>query len=162
MRLPVYHKVSLLDFSFENIKDALVKNSIGKAPVIIEVPGKNQEFAEQILETLYAVLEDLNVHPRIPYPIYVLTKEVITFKDLMIVNHSKSLSNYFNKKIKMLKVREQALLNKTNLRTSRILNHPVRKDLELFHSQRKESRYLNHLSFERNAYLKISKMLDDH
>jgi hypothetical protein len=111
MQLPIYKELFIKKADKDLIKKIFAASSIGRAPIVIKIEHlKDQHTALSIIEDIFR--ENL-VSTKFPYPIYVLSTVENYIGDLNIIANMDNMPKFFQKRDKMLNVKEQNAINKS-------------------------------------------------
>ena len=125
MKIPIFEEILLKGASLENLRAVVVDSRIGKVPCYINLSNYSAIDLEDAVINLEQVILESNLHPRFPYPLYIITTR--TVRSLFpIVRTVKDLPEHYFKKIKRPSNKELQLLNKLSLKVDKI------KNLELY------------------------------
>jgi hypothetical protein len=125
MNLPLLTEIEIHDFAVQALVRKLRDSEVGSKPCFIELEFKQRKYVEPALDNITAALEILEVDPRFPYPLYIITPLVRRFLDLAILNSRSQLPKHFYCKTHRLNSKEQSLLKKTKLLSSKIKNNEL-------------------------------------
>ena len=163
MKIPIFEEVLLKGSSVYDIKDVVTESRIGKVPCYINLSSvtKTEETTEIIMNLEQVILES-GLHPRFPYPLYIITLKTVNSL-FPSVRSVKELPEHYFKKVKRPNNKELQLLNKLSLKVDKIKNLELYKiTQELKDSADSQRRLyvetkelffletLNHLLFEKN------------
>jgi len=103
----------------KNLKEA----HLGENPIAIIASKKlTEDSTRELLLTLKEICDGKHIHPKLPYPIFIVTIFDIQSDHFALVRSKEEITNYYRLKIKKLKKRETHLLGKVKTYTTRI-NH---------------------------------------
>lgn len=121
------------------IENKLRENSIGKIPLYIDSNNfKEDEFYKLLLD-LPLALNNLDVDPRFPYPLYLVTNYIRDHQLLPVVKSVSNLPKHFFLKTKKIQNKESHLLKKVEILQTRISNISIdEKYLQLSSSFKKQ------------------------
>ena len=160
MAFPVYPKNSL-KISSDSDLGLLINNEINlRFPVIIEFISSSQEEDTKLIQHLQKRLNDLNVNPGFPYPIYAITTsepdQTITFTCLRSKNE---IPKFFLQKDGRLNLKESNLLDKIKLLQQETFNCSSVENMKIIKKYAYSHRLINSLDQERTSYLNLLKRL---
>ncbi|MCP4912006.1 MAG: hypothetical protein GY909_02715 [Oligoflexia bacterium] len=152
MRLPVFQSIDCTEYSKPSLHEAFLKSGLGSFPLYIYLDLKDKEKVLEALETILDLINEMKVNIKFPYPFYVVTPVVDTYEGLMVINNTSQLPKHFVKRIKRLKNREMALLNKSKLILDRLNNHNLEEDIEKIKARSYQNKELYNLTKEYSFY----------
>jgi hypothetical protein len=161
LKLPVLHKVEIEKFELGAVLTALKKEYAGEVPCVITLELEDIGEIKDALEIIVIALSTLNIHPRFPYPLYIITDKIQHHPDLCLIKKAEDIPEHFVKRLKKIKGREQALLNKTQTILERIQNHPVSEEHEYIKHYFHGRRELKDLSHQVYFFERILKKLQE-
>ncbi len=161
MKIPIFEEILLKGFSINDLKAVVEDSRIGKVPCYVNLSNYSSNDLEEAIMNLEQVILDHSIHPRFPYPFYVITaKSVRTI--LPSVRSVKELPEHYFKKVKRPNNKELQLLNKLSLKVDKIKNlqlYKIAQELKdsgdsqrKLYVETKELHFLetiNHLLFEK-------------
>ncbi|TNF01219.1 MAG: hypothetical protein EP326_04880 [Deltaproteobacteria bacterium] len=122
MRIPIYEEITADNFDLPFLCDLFSSKKIGKIPMYIILHQLHGDELQAALTNITEALIMLNIHPRVPYPLYVVTKEIPNHKDLLIVPSVEALPRHFHNKARRLRSKELALLSKCSILSKKVSN----------------------------------------
>lgn len=122
MRIPIYEEVTADNFDLSFLCDLFSKKKMGKVPMYIVLHHLHGEELDQALTNITEALIMLNTHPKVPYPFYVVTKEISHHKDLSVVPSVDDLPRHFHNKARRLRSKELSLLSKCSMLSKKVNN----------------------------------------
>ena len=125
MNLPLLTEIEIHDFEVQALVKKFEEFEVGSKPCYLELEFKQRKYVEPALDNITAALELLGIDPRFPYPLYIITPLVRRFLDLAILNSRAQLPKHFFCKSHRLNSKEQSLLKKTKLISSKIKNNEL-------------------------------------
>lgn len=160
MAFPVYPKNSL-KISPESDLGLLINNEINlRFPVIIEFISSSFEEETKLIKHLQNRLNDLNVNPGFPYPIFAITtfepNQSITFTCLRSKNE---IPRFFLQKDGRLNLKESNLLDKIKLLQQENFNSTSLENMKIIKKYAQAHRLINSLDQERKSYLNLLNRL---
>lgn len=161
MKIPIFEEVLLKGSSLKDILNIVEDSRIGKVPCYINLTNYSAEDLNTTLLNLEQVILDTALHPRFPYPLYIITTKTLNTL-FPTVRNVKQLPEHYFKKIKRPNNKELQLLNKLMLKVDKIKNLQLYKITEQLkhsadsqkklYSETKELYFLeklNHTLFEK-------------
>lgn len=129
MQLPNYKELFIKKADKELIKKLFAASSIGRAPVVIKIDHlkTTQHNAISIIEE---ILKQNMISSKFPYPIFLLSTVDNYQGDLNIIHDLNELPKFFDKKEKMLNVKEQNLLAKVRIYQTKLFNTNIPQQME--------------------------------
>ncbi len=125
MKIPIFEEILLKSSSLEDIHEMVDDSRIGKVPCYINLSAYSSDDLEDVVMNLEQVILENALHPRFPYPLYIITARSV--KSLFpSVRSVKELPEHYFKKVKRPNNKELQLLNKLSLKVDKI------KNLELY------------------------------
>ena len=125
MKIPIFEEILLKGISVNDLKAVVEDSRIGRVPCYVNLSNYQTDDLETLIMNLEQVVLDHSLHPRFPYPFYIITtKSVRTI--LPSVRTVKDLPEHYFKKVKRPNNKELQLLNKLSLKVDKI------KNLELY------------------------------
>jgi hypothetical protein len=125
IKIPVFEEIVINDFTEDKLRDTIAQSRIGKVPCYINLISLNKAEIEAFIITLELILLEYNIHPRFPYPLYIISpaplKSICPW-----VRSLKDLPDHYFKRVKRASNKELQLLNKLSLKVDKI------KNLELY------------------------------
>ncbi len=125
MRIPIYEEITADDFDLSFLCDLFATKKIGKIPMYIVLHHLHGEELETAMSNITEALIMLNIHPKIPYPLYIVTREVSHHKDLSVVRSVEELPRHFHNKARRLRSKELALLSKCSILSKKLVNQNI-------------------------------------
>ncbi len=148
MKLPVFEEIKTNDYSISALVRLLHKAGAGKTALYIHLTATQIDAAHEQADNIAQALEELGVHPKLPYPFYLISPVLKHHPLLTIISIEQDLPAHFRKKTKRLKNKEQSLLNRVKLVSEKLTNidlNELDQDVKL---QMKEHRKLYKLTKE--------------
>lgn len=125
MKIPIFEELLLKGPTLNDVKLVVEDSRIGKVPCYINLTNYAPNDLETLIINLEQVILENALHPRFPYPLYLITaKSIRTI--LPSVRSVKELPEHYFKKVKRPNNKELQLLNKLALKVDKI------KNLELY------------------------------
>ena len=125
MKIPIFEEILLKGFSINDLKAVVEDSRIGKVPCYVNLSNYNSDDLEVAIMNLEQVILENSLHPRFPYPFYLITSKTINTV-FPSVRSVKELPEHYFKKVKRPNNKELQLLNKLSLKVDKI------KNLELY------------------------------
>lgn len=155
MKIPIFEEILLKGSALQDIQLVVEDSRIGKVPCYINLTNYQGADLETAIINLEQVILDASLHPRFPYPLYVITtKSVRTI--FPSVRSVKDLPEHYFKKVKRPNNKELQLLNKLSLKVDKIKNlqlYKITQDLKdsadtqrRLYAETKELHFLEHLN----------------
>lgn len=162
MKLPVIQQINITNFDLPSLKEAFHNQKVGSLPLYLEISSLEKTVVEKKLLLIKEALDSLKLNSFFPYPFYIINALNIKIEGLNTLDSVIKLPKHYIFKIKRVKNREQALLNKSQIIIERINNHPLREELDLIHDQRIKNKLLKELTKETSIYHKILRNIKNH
>ena len=125
MKIPIFEEVILKGISVNDLNIVVDNSRIGKVPCYVNLTNYASDDLETVIINLEQVILSNSLHPRFPYPFYIITLK--TMRSIFpSVRSVKDLPEHFFKKVKRPNNKELQLLNKLSLKVDKI------KNLELY------------------------------
>ncbi len=131
MKIPIFEEILLKGIQLMDLKDAITNSKIGKVPCYINLSETRLEEMETMVINLEQVILEAGLHPRFPYPLYLITKKSI-HSLLPSVRSVRDLPEHYFKKVKRPNNKELQLLNKLSLKVDKIKNLELYQIMEEF------------------------------
>lgn len=125
MKIPIFEEILLKGFNINDLKSVVEDSRIGKVPCYVNLSNYSSDDLETAIMNLEQVILENSLHPRFPYPFYVITSKTIN-TIFPSVRSVKDLPEHYFKKVKRPNNKELQLLNKLSLKVDKI------KNLELY------------------------------
>lgn len=156
MKIPIFEEILLKGTSIDNVREVVDDSRIGKVPCYINLSHYQANDLETVIINLEQVILENALHPRFPYPLYLITARSV--KTLFpSVRSVKDLPEHYFKKIKRPSNKEMQLLNKLSLKVDKIKNlelYKISQDLKdtsdaqkKLYTETKELYFLETLNF---------------
>ena len=162
MKIPIFEEILLKGSKFEEIETIFKDSRIGRVPCYLNLSNFKPEEVKNILLNIEQVILELALHPRFPYPFYIIA-QASTNTIIPTVRSVKDLPEHYFKKIKRPNNKELQLLNKLTLKVDKIKNFELYKisqslkesagPQKILYKETKELYFyekLNSLFFEKN------------
>ncbi len=164
MKIPIYTEVSfegLNQLDLGDIRKALQKAKVGVLPSYIVTHHFAQAELFSFLTLLAQALDELKMTERFPYPLYIISTQMVSHSRFFIAPNVESLPVHFFKKVKRLKPKEQLLLSKIVVMGEKIVNVNLVSKLASVKKQAKLNRELANVCHELNSYDLMLEQLKD-
>tara|TARA_Y100000590_G_scaffold470775_1_gene670210 strand:- start:26406 stop:26951 length:546 start_codon:yes stop_codon:yes gene_type:complete len=125
MAIPSIQEIKILDYEVQTLVEQFKKFEVGQRPCFIELDLEQRKYIEPALDNIMAALEVLSIDPRFPYPLYIITPFVLKFLDIPILANKNLLPSHFFCRGQRLNSKEQSLLKKTKMLSSKIKNNEI-------------------------------------
>ncbi len=125
MKIPIFEELLLKGPTLADVKAVVEDSRIGKVPCYINLTNYTGNNLDTLVVNLEQVILECALHPRFPYPLYLITSKSIR-TILPTVRTVKELPEHYCKKVKRPNNKELQLLNKLSLKVDKI------KNLELY------------------------------
>lgn len=156
MKIPIFEEILLKGPSIQDIQYVVEDSRIGKVPCYINLTNYSLDNLQTVLINLEQVILEAALHPRFPYPLYIITTK--TVRTLFpTVRSVKDLPEHYFKKVKRPNNKELQLLNKLSLKVDKIKNlqlYKISEELKnsadtqkKLYVETKELHFLEHLNF---------------
>ena len=123
MNLPVYNEIKLDLNDPERIYQELKESRAGKSPCFIKMTELSEDKLKFTLSIVSSQLEQLNIDPKIPYPIYIITDVKLEHDDFSLVPSEGLLPSYYKIRVKQPGTKESALIQKIQILSEKIRNY---------------------------------------
>ncbi|WP_127715891.1 hypothetical protein [Halobacteriovorax sp. HLS] len=132
MRIPIYEELILNQYNVEYLREELGKSKLGLIPMYTSLHLISDKERPTAAMNIEQVLKELEIHPRYPYPFYIISETPIRSISITVVEHVQNLPLHYFKKAKRLKNKELALLNKATLLAEKVVNNDLyQKEIDL-------------------------------
>jgi hypothetical protein len=125
MKIPIFEEILLKGININDLQAVVADSRIGKVPCYINLSNYTADDLETAIINLEQVILDNFIHPRFPYPFYLITAKLVR-TIIPSVRSVKDLPEHYFKKVKRPNNKELQLLNKLSLKVDKI------KNLELY------------------------------
>ncbi|MBC7712654.1 MAG: hypothetical protein H7177_04920 [Rhizobacter sp.] len=125
MKIPIFEEVLLKGISVNDLQKVVEDSRIGKVPCYVNMTNYSADDLETLIINLEQVILTNALHPRFPYPFYIITSKALK-TIIPSVRSVKDLPEHYFKKVKRPNNKELQLLNKLSLKVDKI------KNLELY------------------------------
>jgi hypothetical protein len=159
MAIPLLEELQLKQYDQDYLMEVLTRSRINKAPVFIKLKTEDRGEAIEQLKNLRESLRKLKIHPRFPYPIYILTALFDYYDDFIVMRDEKEITSHFKIKSKRPNNREQLILNKVNLVVEKVNNLDIDGRYQSVIDNKESVKKLYKLSKESWYYEKILREL---
>lgn len=160
MKLPVFEEVKTSDFSVTALLKLLHRYGAGKSPLFVHLTAKDPETAQTQADHIAKALRELGVHPQLPFPCYIITTQLKSHSELVVVSEERYLPSHFNKKPKRLKNKEQSLLNRVRLVADKLTNQDLVELDSHMNREMEEHRVLYRATRENHFLEQLAKGLN--
>ncbi|MDO9182682.1 MAG: hypothetical protein Q7U04_09750 [Bacteriovorax sp.] len=141
MKIPIFEEILLSEVTPEKLRTIVSDSRIGKVPCYLNLSNLNKEATEQMVVNLAQIILEHNIHPRFPYPLYIVS--TISVKSIFPwVRTVKDLPEHYFKKVKRPSNKELQLLNKLSLKVDKIKNLELYKIINEFRDSTESQRKL--------------------
>ncbi len=159
MKLPILQEIRTNDFELHHLEVLFQKIGVGHVPCYINLESKNKPSTFKALQNIKDTLNKIKIHPRFPYPVYIITKLINNFDDLPLIRDLKELNQYYPQKMKRLQEKEMCLLGKSHISIKKITNHNLYQEHLFIKTQINDQKELRNLAHETGFYCQILKKL---
>lgn len=129
MKIPIFEELILKGSSLQDLQLLVDDSRIGKVPCYINLTHYTPDDIDSLIMNLEQIILEAAIHPRFPYPLYIITKKVV--RSLFpSVRSVKDLPEHYFKKIKRPNNKELQLLNKLSLKVDKIKNLQLYKIIQ--------------------------------
>lgn len=129
MKIPIFEEILLKGSTLQDLKAVVDDSRIGKVPCYINLTNYAAADLENAIMNLEQVILEAAMHPRFPYPLYIITTK--TVRTLFpTVRSVKDLPEHYFKKVKRPNNKELQLLNKLSLKVDKIKNLQLYKIIQ--------------------------------
>lgn len=141
MKIPIFEEITIKGTSLEDLHAVLSQSRIGKVPTYINLTTTSSTDLDYLVMNLEQVILDLSLHPRFPYPLYLITTKPVRGL-FATVRSVKELPDHYFKKVKRPNNKELQLLNKLALKVDKIKNLELYKIMEDFRDSADDQKLL--------------------
>ena len=160
MRIPIYEELILKHYTLDYLREKIGECKIGLVPMYTSFHNISEKERPTAALNIEQILKELEIHPKFPYPFYIISETPINSITISVFNKVENLPIHFFKKAKRLKNKELALLNKSTLLAEKVINNDLyAKDEDLLKGYQGQ-KTLYRASKELNFYEKILFDLD--
>lgn len=129
MKIPIFEELLLKGSSLTDIQSVVDDSRIGKVPCYINLSHYAPADVETAIMNLEQVILEASLHPRFPYPLYIITSKAVRTL-FPTVRSVKELPEHYFKKVKRPNNKELQLLNKLSLKVDKIKNLQLYKIIQ--------------------------------
>jgi hypothetical protein len=162
MKLPIYENLLLKTSDKTEIWKLLENINFGEVPVYVELGAIDLSDLYQALEHIAEYLDNFNINPKFPYPIYIVTHFINSHPVFPIIEDLNQLPSFFKKSNKRLINKDILALKKNNTFASRIRNQNIYLNSKAIKTGFQKQRQLLTKSYEAQFYSKIIKEIKSH
>jgi hypothetical protein len=121
MKIPIFEEILVKGTSVPELRACLEDTRIGRVPCFINLSNHKPDDLAALVINLEQVLLQSALHPRFPYPLYLVTGKFIEslFPTVRVI---KDLPEHYFKKVKRPNNKEIQLLNKLSLKVDKLNN----------------------------------------
>ncbi|MCB9061840.1 MAG: hypothetical protein H6622_09985 [Halobacteriovoraceae bacterium] len=156
-----YLKVKFESLDIIAIEENLSSVNVSQRPCYVDASSINLEQLMELINNLATVFKYLNLHPKFPYPFYIITKLIENHETFPIVASENDLPTHFLQTAKRLTPRESMLQNKIQILQRRLININFYEKIEQLKEIQREQTKLSDTSkeeyFYHNILLKIKE-----
>jgi hypothetical protein len=128
VKLPCYDELILTTrMNTDYLVSDLRVRGLGEVPIVLNATKLSAPEFKSMLDDIDMTLNRLKVSPILPYPVYLLTKEIKVHPFLTVVESYQELPKHFKIKKKRATNREAPLLNKLSILAQKVANNQVDK-----------------------------------
>jgi hypothetical protein len=141
MRIPIFEEIEVKKFDLNSLNKFFVNKKLRRGPHYIDLTKLSSAFVVEAMDNIAIALEKLNIHPEFPFPFYIITEACSSHKVLQVSKSVDDLPAHFVRRVKRLKNKELAVLNKTLLLAEKLSNQEVKEiinDLKSCYGPQKE------------------------
>jgi len=141
MRIPIFEEIVIKKFDLISLTKYLSQKKISNGPQYINLSHISTALVTEAIDNIATALEKLSINPEFPYPIYVVTDAINSHPKLQVAHSVEELPAHFIRKVKRLKNKELAILNKAMLLSEKLSNQDIslrRKELADSYGPQKE------------------------
>lgn len=161
MRLPKLEEIKLSTIENSELRTLLIKNKVGSTPVYTDLSHLSKERLIDVITTLDFVMSELNIHPRFPYPYYILSEHIDIDSNFPILKDIDEISAYFKKETSRTTSKEQKIVDKIEVICSQINNENIYQRLEDYQTNILPQKMIKLLAKEALFLEKVLKNLKD-
>ncbi|EQC50784.1 hypothetical protein [Bacteriovorax sp. DB6_IX] len=129
MKVPTLEEIKLTSAEMSEIKNLLIKSKVGLAPKYTDLSHLGRERLNEILTILEIVFKDINIHPKFPYPFYIINGNTDVSSFFPVVKGFEDIPEYFQVEVKRVTNKEQKLLDKIEVICSQVHNENIENRL---------------------------------
>lgn len=161
MKLPVFEEVKTSDFSVTALLKLFHRHGAGKCPLYIHLNANDSTTANEQADHILRALKELGVHPKLPFPCYVISPHLMNHPELPHTSEEKFLPSHFYKKAKRLKNKEQSLLNRVRIVADKLTNQDILEINNAVENEMSEHKRLHKLTKETHFLEQLLKGLNN-
>lgn len=163
----LYQKIILTALELSSVpllQDVLLKNLVGHKTLLLELPPqfKQGPMLAEALKNLREVLEILKIHPKAPYPIYILADKNSYEGFFPLLKSEKNVPKHFHSSREGADFKEKTTLNKLAIENQKLKNMDIEEYREKMKQIKEKEKRLYYLSRETQFYLEILKEYKQH
>ena len=157
MKLPSLREIELSSFKNKDvIKNSLLKEKTGNHPGLFVLPETfNVEQIGELLDLLEEIFNELNIHPLLPYPFYVITKKINHHHFFPILSHPSKITPYYSLRSNKLQASENTAMEKILLHLEKAKYSQITHKLFFVQESAKDKKQLYQLAHTNAFYEKI-------
>lgn len=125
MDLPTLQEIEIHDYEVQSLLEKFRDSKVGERPCFIVLNMNHAKYVEPALDNIMAALEVLNVDPRFPFPLYVITPHRTHYLDLPLLPDKSHLPNHFFCRSNRMNSKEQSLAKKNIVLANKIKNNEI-------------------------------------
>ncbi len=129
MRIPIFEEIIVKKFDLISLTKFFAQKKFGNCPHFINLNGLSAGLVNDAIDNIANALDRLSIHPKFPYPLYIITEAINTHPVLQVSATTNELPAHYIRKVKRLKNKELAILNKTLLLSEKLSNQEIDKKL---------------------------------
>ncbi|MGB0453378.1 MAG: hypothetical protein ACPGJV_06655 [Bacteriovoracaceae bacterium] len=161
MRIPIYQEISFENYEASELIKALGELELGKLPYYSILHHLDYEKTKEAIDNFNQAFITLGIHPLFPYPFYLITEKVKSHDQISIFESIDALPQHFFRKVKRLKTKEQAVLQRVNLKAAKIKNIEIYAKSEELKDRLHPQRELYNVCEELQFYDYLLKTIKD-
>ena len=147
---PTFQQIIISEWPNRTIYELLQKSNVGITPIYFDLLALSSDESANFVRELENCIFDLKIDPLIPYPIYLISKDLHISITIPVIERTELLPKFFFQKSRPLKGQEVGIFNKLQILKLKGQNFIANKGLEVLHSAKLEQKKLYNLCKEKS------------
>lgn len=159
MELPLFEEINFIKWDVISIKKVLERSKVGKCPCYTVLPEASLKDSEIFITDLEEALKTTFIHPKFPYPYYLVTPLPIKSDFFPLIEKEEYLPRFFSINKKAPSVRESELLTRINILRDKIKATSLYREAAVTKEYSSKAKRLKELADMANFYEKMEEEL---